>query len=221
MNICILIPILNEAKAIGGIVKELREKKFSVVVIDDGSKDNSGELATQNGAVVLTNEINRGKGFSLQKGFQYVLDHGYDGVITMDGDGQHAIDDLEHFIQSPNLKTNTIINGNRLANSQKMPFVRLQTNRLMSFLISSVCRQKIPDTQCGYRFIGKDVLKTIKLTSDCYEIESEILIKSAKKGFSIHSVPVETIYRGETSYIRPVRDTLRFFKYLLKEIFSS
>lgn len=220
MKVCILIPILNEAKTIGDIVKSLKEKKFSVVVIDDGSTDDSASLAAENGAVVLSNGTNQGKGFSLQKGFQYVLDRGFDGVITMDGDGQHAISDLDHFLSSPHLKPNTVINGNRMANSKDMPFVRLCTNRLMSFLISAVCRQKVQDSQCGYRFIGKDVLQTIKLTSGCYEIESEILIKSAKRGFSIHSVPVQTIYQGEASHIRPVRDTLRFVKYLIKEVFS-
>lgn len=220
MKVCILIPILNEAKTIGDIVKRLKEKKFPVVVVDDGSTDGSGALAAESGAVVLSNATNQGKGFSLQKGFQYVLDRGYDGVITMDGDGQHAISDLDNFLASPQLKTNTIINGNRMANSKDMPFVRLCTNRLMSTLISAVCRQKVQDTQCGFRFIGKDVLKTIKLTSGCYEIESEILIKSAKRGFSIYSVPVQTIYQGETSHIRPIRDTIRFFKYLIKEIYS-
>lgn len=220
MKVCILIPILNEAKTIGDIVKKLKDKKFSVVVIDDGSTDDSASLAAENGAVVLSNGINQGKGFSLQKGFQYVLDRGYDGVITMDGDGQHAICDLDHFLGSAHLKPNTVINGNRMSNSKDMPFVRLCTNRLMSVLISAVCHQKVQDSQCGYRFIGKDVLQTIKLTSGCYEIESEILIKSAKRGFSIHSVPVQTIYQGETSHIRPVRDTLRFIKYLIKEVFS-
>lgn len=220
MKVCILIPILNEAKNIGDIVEKLKAKKLPVVVVDDGSSDGSGAIAAESGAVVLSNGTNQGKGFSLQKGFQYVLDRGYDGVITMDGDGQHAISDLDNFFGSPYFKKDTIINGNRMENSKDMPFVRRCTNRFMSFLISTVCRQKVLDTQCGYRFIGRDVLQTIKLTSGCYEIESEILIKSAKKGFSIHAVPVQTIYQGETSHIRPVRDTVRFFKYLVKEIFT-
>lgn len=221
MKICILIPILNEAKTIRSIVAELVSKGHDVLVIDDGSTDNSGELARQGGATVISNEVNQGKGCSLQIGFQHILQQGFDGVITMDGDGQHAISDLKHFIDSPHLSKETVINGNRMDGAKDMPFVRRWTNRFMSALISGVCGQKVRDSQCGFRYIGADVLKTLKLTSGCYEIESEILIKSSKNGFAIHSVPVQTIYGEETSNINPVRDTFRFFAYLIKEIFSS
>ncbi len=220
MKVGILVPILNEAKAIGDLVARLRERDLFVLVIDDGSTDNSGAIARENGATVIRNEVNQGKGFSLQKGFQYFVQENFDGVITMDGDGQHAISDLDRFFNSPNLARDTVINGNRMDGAQKMPFVRRWTNRFMSWLISGVCCQKVRDSQCGYRFIGADVLKNLKLTSGCYEIESEILIKSSKNGYKIFSVPVQTIYGEETSHINPVRDTIRFFSYLLKEIFS-
>ncbi len=221
MNVCVLIPAYNESKTITALVKGVKEKGLRVVVVDDGSADNTALLASEAGAVVLSNQRNQGKGATLQKGFHYVVEQNYDGVICMDGDGQHAIEDLDNFLNSPNLKTDTLINGNRMANAKDMPFVRLWTNRFMSFLISSVCRQKVPDSQCGFRYLGREVLKNIKLTSGCYEIESEILIKSAKKGFAIHSVPIRTIYQGEASHIRPVRDTIRFFSYLVKEVFSK
>lgn len=221
MNVCILIPAYNESKTITQLVTGVKDMGLHVVVVDDGSVDNTALLASEAGAIVLSNKRNQGKGATLQKGFQYVVDKKYDGVICMDGDGQHAIADLDNFLNSPNLQKNTVINGNRMTNSKDMPFVRLYTNRFMSFLISSVCGQKVPDTQCGFRYIGRDILQSIQLTSGCYEIESEILIKSSKKGFSIHSVPIQTIYQGEASHIRPVRDTVRFFAYLLKEVFSK
>ena len=221
MNVCILIPAYNESKTIAELVKGVKAKGLHVVVVDDGSTDNTALLASEAGAQVLSNQRNQGKGATLQKGFQYIVEHNYDGVICMDGDGQHAIEDLDQFLNSPHVKTDTVINGNRMSDAKKMPFVRLCTNRFMSFLISSVCGQKVPDTQCGFRYIGREVLRKIRLTSGCYEIESEILIKSSKNGFSIHSVPIQTIYQGEASHIRPVRDTIRFFSYLLKEVFSK
>lgn len=221
MNVCVLIPAYNESKTIAELVKGVKAKGLHVVVVDDGSVDNTALQASEAGAVVLSNQRNQGKGATLQKGFQYVVDNNYDGVVCMDGDGQHAVEDLDQFLGSSYVKTDTVINGNRMADSRRMPFVRLWTNRFMSFLISSVCRQKVPDTQCGFRYIGREVLKKIHLTSGCYEIESEILIKSAKNGFAIHSVPIKTIYQGEASHIRPVRDTIRFFTYLVKEVFSK
>ena len=221
MNVCILIPAYNESKTIAALVSAVKAKGLHVVVVDDGSVDNTALQASEAGAVVLSNQRNQGKGATLQKGFQYVLGEKFDGVICMDGDGQHAVADLDQFLSSPHVKPDTIINGNRMVNAKDMPFVRLYTNRFMSFLISTVCGQKVPDSQCGFRYIGREVLKTIKLTSGCYEIESEILIKSAKKGFAIHAVPIQTIYQGEASHIRPVRDTIRFFTYLLKEVFSK
>ena len=221
MKICILIPALNESKTIGDLVKSVKSKNLPVVVIDDGSTDNTAHIASESGAVIISNQRNQGKGFSLQKGFKYIQENGYDGVITMDGDGQHAVEDLDQFLNSSDLAKDIIINGNRMADSKKMPIIRLWTNQFMSFLISSICHQRIPDSQCGYRYIGSEVLRNIHLTSGCYEIESEILIKASKKKFAIHSVPVQTIYRGEASHINPIRDTFRFFAYLLKETFSS
>ena len=99
-----------------------------------------------------------------------------------------------------------------------MPFVRLLTNRIMSSMISLICRQEIPDSQCGYRYISCDILKDIKLTCKDFEIESEVLIKASKKGYTIRSIPIRTIYSNEESKISPVRDTIRFFKYLTREI---
>lgn len=221
MNVCILIPAYNEGKSVASLVQGVKTKGLNVVVVDDGSVDNTALQASEAGAIVLSNQQNQGKGYTLQRGFQYVLDQKFDGVICMDGDGQHAVVDLDNFLTSPHLNQDTLINGNRMANSKDMPFVRLYTNRFMSFLISAVCGQRVADSQCGYRYIGRHVLENIKLTSGCYEIESEILIKSSKKGYAIYSVPIQTIYQGEASHIRPVRDTFRFFAYLLKEVFSK
>jgi len=102
-----------------------------------------------------------------------------------------------------------------------MPFVRIWTNKFMSWFISSMVKQKIPDTQCGYRLIKKDVLSKINLVSYNFEIESEILIKAARLGFKIESVPIKSVYAGEKSRINPVVDTIRFFKFAIKELWTS
>ena len=87
----------------------------------------------------------------------------------------------------------------------------------MSGLISSVCRQRIPDSQCGYRYIAAPILRKISLLSSDFEIESEVLIQASKNGFKIYSVPIKTIYRGECSKINPIIDTFRFIVYIIRE----
>ena len=221
MNICILIPVYNEARSIGSVVHAIVKKELDVVVVDDGSSDQSNNLASVNGAHVISLTGRHGKGYALKKGFAYILEKGYDAVIIMDGDGQHDPSDIEQFIRFPQLTTSCIVAGNRMRDTQKMPFIRYWTNRLMSWLISLSCRCPIPDTQCGFRLIGRDVLKVINLTCDGFEIETEILMKARKKSFPVFSVPVKTIYEDEKSKINPFKDTLRFIRYFFKEIFSS
>lgn len=218
MNICIVIPVHNEAQGIGGIVKAIRSQGLDVVVIDDGSTDDSGVLAKENGAVVIRNDGKRGKGFSLRKAFDYTLKQNYDGVITMDGDGQHDVGDIARFMEEITVDPNRIIAGNRMGNPRTMPWVRLLTNRFMSRIISLVCKQSILDTQCGYRYIGRDILKRLQLASSDFEIETEVLVQASKMGYTIFSIPIKTIYRNEKSKINPLRDTIRFFVYLIKEI---
>ncbi len=221
MKIVILIPVYNEARAIGTLVEHLKKQSLDVMVINDGSSDRSREIAQEKGAVVLSNEQRTGKGASLQKGFEYILKQDYDAVVTMDGDGQHAVEDLEEFFKVARMNPSSIVTGNRMSNCKTMPKTRYFTNRFMSFLISSVCRQRIPDTQCGYRYISRDVLKQLSLRCNDFEIETEILIQASKKGFRVYSVPIKTIYSDEESYIRPVRDTIRFMIYFFKELFNG
>lgn len=220
MNICVLIPVYNEAKTLGAIVKSLKDKGLDVIVVDDGSTDDSSRIAKENGAFVMRHQNKNGKGYSLQRGFQYILKEGYDGIIMMDGDGQHAVEDIGQFIEYAQTHQKGMLNGNRMVNSQNMPWLRFLTNRIMSLMISFVCRQSVPDTQCGYRYISREILENIDLACKEYEIETEMLIKASKKGYTIDSVGVQTIYKDEESHIHPFKDTIRFFAYYLKELFT-
>ncbi len=214
MKICVLIPIYNEGRKIGEVVHGVKARGLDVLVIDDGGTDGGGEIARREGAVVLRHDARQGKGRSLQRGFRYVLEHGYDGVITMDGDGQHAVEDLDGFLRKAEEVPNSVIAGTRMQDTAGMPFVRRWTNRLMSLIISRICRQTVPDTQCGYRYIGREVLERGRWRSGDYEIETEVLIEASRLGVPILSVPVRTIYDGAVSHIHPWKDTLRFISFL-------
>lgn len=221
MKICVLIPTYNESKAIGGIIKRIKGQGLETVIVDDGSFDHTADIARQAGAVVLENKINQGKGASLIQGFSYVLNSGFDAVITMDGDGQHLPEDIPFFLRLATYSQVGILVGNRMSKTKDMPVIRSVTNKFMSWLISSVIKQRIPDTQCGFRLIKREVLEKIKLKTTKYEIESELLIKAARLGFKIESVPIKTVYAGEKSQINPVMDTVRFIKFIAREIWTS
>lgn len=218
MKIGVIIPALNEAKNIGGIISAIRGISLPAVVVDDGSSDATAEIARKHGATVIRNPVNLGKGASLRKGFQYALSQQWDALINMDGDGQHSPDNIGDFINAAQDLAAHIIIGNRMNNTSKMPLSRNLTNKFMSFIISSIVKQRIPDSQCGFRLIKCEVLRRINLRTSKFETESEILIKAAKSGCRLISIPVKTIYSDEKSSINPVKDTLRFIKFLAEEL---
>jgi glycosyltransferase involved in cell wall biosynthesis len=215
MKIWIIIPAYNEAKSLDSLLKELKEKDLPIVVIDDGSKDNTFEIAKEKADVVIRNKRNLGKGVSLKEAISYLLKkENFDYIITMDADGQHAPSDLDKFLKEAENGEYFVI-GNRMNNPENMPKIRVFTNRLMSFLISQIVGQKIPDTQCGYRLIKREVLEKIKIKTNKFEIDSEILIRAAKEGFLIKSIPIRSIYsKTRKSKISPFMDTIRFIKFI-------
>jgi glycosyltransferase involved in cell wall biosynthesis len=220
MKTCVIIPTYNEAREIGALTVKIRSRQLDVLIIDDGSQDNTSQIASDSGAEVLRNEVNKGKGASLIRGFNYLIDRDFDAVITMDGDGQHDPGEIPDFIRAAETNNYDIVIGNRMFNRKEMPVTRVLTNKFMSWLISRMAGQYIPDTQCGFRLIKKKVLQKTRLSTSRYETESEILIKAAREGFKIGSIPIKSIYHGEKSRINPFTDTLRFIKLIFNILYE-
>ncbi len=216
MKIGVLIPAYNESGRIRQLIKTISSSGLSPTVIDDGSSDRTTEEAKAGGAKVIRHEQNQGKGASLKTGFEYMLTEKYDAVLIMDGDGQHSPDDIQKFIDLANSHQEIMIVGNRMNDTKNMPLARKLTNMFMSFIISLICRQKIPDSQCGFRLIKDKLLKNIKIESLKFQVESEILIKASHLGTKIVSIPIKTVYGKETSQIRPFWDAYRFITFLFK-----
>lgn len=221
MDTCVLIPTYNEAKSIALLIKQIGSYNLEVIVVDDGSLDNTGSIAGNSGATVLQNKKNEGKGASLIKGFNYALSRGFEAVVTMDGDGQHLPQDIPLFIEAAGKSSSAVFIGNRMSSLKGMPLFRIITNRFMSWFLSSIVKQKVYDTQCGFRLLKREVLEKLNLTTRKYETESEILLKASRLGFKIDSVPVTTVYLDEKSKINPVVDTLRFIRFILKELWIT
>lgn len=218
MRTCVIIPVYNEAKNIRSLINRIKKLALEVIIIDDGSSDDTVNAAESSSVKVLRSQCNSGKGAALIKGYNFALAQGFDAVISMDGDGQHSCNDIAKFIQKAETCTAALIIGNRMTMTKKMPWLRIVTNCFMSWLLSLIIRQKIPDTQCGFRLIKKEALLKMDLSTSKYETESEILIKAGRLGFKIESVPVETIYGSQKSKINPFVDTLRFLRLLTMDL---
>ena len=220
-NTAAIIPALNAAAHIADVIANVGRHlpPSRIIVIDDGSSDGTGKIAADAGAVVVTHEVNRGKGAALKTGFDKAIEMGVEWVVTLDADGQHDPDEIELFLRRQNETGADIIVGNRMADIKDMPPIRIFANRTTSAFVSLRAGQKIPDSQNGYRLIATDAVRDIELETTRYDTESEILIKAARSGARIESVPVKTIYGEEVSKVNPFIDTLRFFRMVFKSLF--
>ena len=212
-SIGVVIPAYREEKHIADVVYRTRDQLDHVLVVDDGSDDETQKRAREAGAEVAIHSENRGKGEAIKTGLRYWLDRGLQFVVILDADGQHRPEEIERFVASADSSAAPkLIVGNRMNDVSRMPFVRRLVNRYMSRKISRACGQQIPDTQCGFRMLHRDLIPDLLSGTDRFDYETEMLIVASRKGFRIDSVPITTVYSDEVSSIHPARDTIRFFK---------
>lgn len=209
----VVIPAYNEERSISAVVEGARSVVPDVLVVNDGSTDSTAEILKRLG-VPHMEQRHAGKGAALRAGFGYAIKNGFDWVITMDGDGQHATSEIPAFVSALSRNGTDLVIGSRMSDTRAMPFLRKATNRFMSSLISRLSGSSIPDTQCGFRAIRCAVLRKVVLKTSHFETESELLMKAAKEGFRISSIPIATIYNGSKSSINKVTDTARFLRLL-------
>lgn len=203
-----LIPAWNEGKRLEPIIKQT-QAYLPVLVVDDGSQDDTVAIAEACGATVVRHEVNQGKGVALMTGFKWALEHGFDAVLTLDADGQHDPDDIPAFLEVYEQGDAPFIIGRR--NFKQMPFPRLYTNPFGSWLLSKALGEKIDDNQSGYRIYRRDLLETVELTTSGFELEVEVIIEAVCRGMKIDWVDIRTIYDiDKVSYFHPLRDSAIF-----------
>jgi glycosyltransferase involved in cell wall biosynthesis len=187
-----------------------------VLVVDDGSSDDAPRRLREKGFRVLEHPHNLGKGAALQTGFRTALSEGASGVVTLDADGQHDPAWIPRFLAAA--EGADVVVGSRMKNPGPMPWLRVAVNRFTSFVVSRMAGTHITDSQSGYRWIAAEVLGAVPLESRRFDAESEILIKAACLGFRIREIPMAALYGEETSRIHPLRDTLRFFRLVVRSL---
>lgn len=209
-----MIPFFNEEDTIEQIISRTRPFVDIVIAVNDCSTDGSVQKIPQNISIkILSNKINLGKGAALNKGLEESIKLGYKYAVTLDSDLQHDPKFIPEFMEK--IKNADIIIGNRLTNTSAMPFHRIISNKMTSFLLSKKTGQNILDSQCGYRLFRIKILKEILPDSSGFEAETEILIKAARKGYKISFVPISTIYNRKKSHMKSWKTIAGFIKLML------
>jgi len=208
-----VIPCLNEARNIAEVVASTREFVPTVLVVDDGSQDDTAEIARRSGAEIIRHAVPQGKGAALQAGWRRALERGFDWALALDGDGQHAAADIPKFFDAAERLGAKLVVGNRMKNPEGMPRVRRWVNRWMSKRISAMAGTSLPDSQCGFRLMNLPAWNQLAVKAVHFEIESDVLLAFARSGCPIEFVPIRVIYKGERSKIHPVRDTVRWMRW--------
>ncbi len=210
-RLCVLIPAYNAEETLRGVIEGVEGNHLDIIVVDDGSTDSTAQIAAEMGATLLQHAENRGKGRALRTGFTYVMEHGYEAVITLDADGQHDPSEIPRFVALYRKGGPGIIIGSRAAQFSEMPPLRRFWNQLGAKAVSRLTKAFVSDSQSGYRLIRTDVLRDLKLTTSTYETEMELLIKACKKGYGVVNIFItgRAMNDMSTSHFRPVVDTFK------------
>ncbi|MFC1848753.1 glycosyltransferase family 2 protein [candidate division CSSED10-310 bacterium] len=227
-NDALLIPAYNTAQTMRPVLDAVSPFFRTIVVVDDGSTDDSAKIAADCGVVVLRHGVNKGKGAALKTGFGYLHRRGVELIMTMDADGQHSARDIPRLWlaleeQDEEQAPWGIVIGSRFASRELIPPYRYYPNRCGQIILSGLTGQTLEDTQSGFRIYRTCVLQQLVLHTDRFETETEVIIKTARLGYRILFVPIETIYpeneRQKTNF-KPILDTYRISIMVLRELLS-
>lgn len=220
-----VIPSFNVERTLGDVIDGIKNIVDEIIVVNDGSSDSTRRVAEDRRVKIVDHGKNMGLGFALRTGFREALKENFDAVITIDGDGQHGIEDISNIVQLYRKKRIPVIIGSRLKNKEgwkDFPKARLIGNLLMTFLTNAACRKKVTtDSQSGLRLIEREVLKRLNLKSKSMEISSEIILEINRNGFQILEVPIKAIYKEERSNYKIIWDSLRILVLIISYLFKA
>lgn len=220
MKTLIVIPAYNTQNSLLDVLLGLQDKcSNDILVVDDGSdKALYVNNEVKNNVVLVANDKNRGKGYSLKKAIKYAQDNKYTHMVTIDSDMQHNPDFIGKFIKSNS--EFDIVFGKRSFKSP-MPFHRMLSNKITSMIISFLIKNKIEDSQCGYRKYKLSIFENIELLENGYQFESEVLLKCLNSKSLISNINIETLYpENNKSYMNNSKDTYKFVKLIIRQIFA-
>jgi glycosyltransferase involved in cell wall biosynthesis len=207
VRVAALVPAYQAAAHLGEVLLGLAalDPAPDVLVVDDGSRDATAQVARTFGARVHSFAANRGKGHALLAGFEVLRD--YDGVVTLDADGQHPPECFPDFVHAARAGADLVLGAR--ARSAAMPPARRFANGFSSGWTARLAGQRVSDSQCGYRLYGRSLLAATPSTPGRYEVETELIVRAARLGFRVAEVEIPTVYGEEKSQIHAFRDVPR------------
>lgn len=220
MVVCILIPAYNAEKTLRSVVEESLTHGLPLLVVDDGSAYGTAKCLHGLSVSLLRHPSNQGKGAALKTGFAWALDQGCDAVVTLDADGQHDPAAIPLLIAAAEEKQCGILLASRHRQFEQMAGLRKFWNRFGVWCLRKRTGFEIHDSQSGFRFYRAHLLRGLKLESNGYDLEMELLMKCWRAGFSIGSLPVAArVADGRsTSHFKPVQDTWSICRIFLKYV---
>lgn len=230
----VVIPALNAERSIGAVVRDCKALQsgaqslggagqytgesagppllvHEVLVVDDGSGDRTAEIARESGAVVVSHPLNHGKGAALKTGFAYAVQNGFDAVITLDADGQHLPREIPKFLAArAEAGADLIIGGRAHLFGQMLPRRRF-ANRFSAWSIAFASKTPVTDSQSGFRLYSAHLLRAVRLRSDGFDMESEVIVYAGCRGFKVITIPIDLgfVDGQSTSHYKPLADSLR------------
>ncbi|MFH1181324.1 MAG: glycosyltransferase family 2 protein [Candidatus Woesearchaeota archaeon] len=208
-----IIPAYNEERHLAGVIdRTLKElPKERIIVVDDGSRDLTSEMAEKKNVTVLKHVVNLGKGAALKTGCDYAIRKGADAIVAMDSDGQHKPEDIPRLLEA--LKGRDIVFTYREF-GKTMPFVKKTGNRFIQAVSSLFFGIRIRDTQCGFRAFTKDAYQKIRWEVSDYSVESEMIARTGKNRLRFAQIPIETTYHDKYKGVTVI-DGIRIFMNML------
>lgn len=212
----VVIPCLNEERALDEVLAGVLAQCRDVIVVDDGSTDRTAEIAERLPVTLLRHPERRGKGETLRTGFREALRRGASGVLTMDGDGQHDPADIPRLLEAAYAWPHAVVIGARMLEREQQPAARRRANNFASWGISWGCGKPVIDAQSGQRWYPRAAVELADIATQDFVFETALLISAARElDMQVVSVPIATRYHtgASTSHFRPVRDVTRITLY--------
>lgn len=226
MRVAVVIPAFNEADTVADIAERALRYSSHVLVVDDGSEDDTASRLTGLPVTLIRNDVNIGKAASMARGFAAALDEGVDAVITLDADGQHRPEDIPRLVGAAAEHPGDIVMAARTQERGRMPRTRRFGNRQADFWISWAAGYPIRDTQSGFRLYPAALLERLQVRGgrrNSFVFESEVLIDAARLGCYAHPVAIEAIYDegARDSHYRAGADTMRIVRMVAGKLVRS
>jgi Glycosyl transferase family 2 len=218
VNALIVVPVFNEADTVAEVVRGARAYA-PVLVVDDGSRDESAEIARLAGAEVRRHPRRLGKGAAIRTGIEAARARGATVVVTLDGDGQHRPADLDRVLDAARTMPQTIVIGGRLGEPNDLPPARMNAIRVAGFFVNWACGLSLQDTQSGFRAYPVRLFDEVRLERSGFVLETEVLVAAATRGWRVHEVPIAALPRTrQRSRFRPISDGIAIGGYIATRV---